>query len=80
MLKAQLRAYVETLADDEPGFLLRAQDQLAPDTVGDWMQRCEMMNVTNTNVPEAKIDGAERCQSEMRKWQDENPDSVKLPD
>jgi hypothetical protein len=48
-------------ADDEPIFILRAQDMTAPQTVLEWMQR-------NPQIGEAKFAEARDCADAMRAW------------
>lgn len=77
MLKADLLKYLEThVADDEPVFLLRAQDQIAPKGVNDWAGRC----MSNGKVPIEKINDGINVEMQMVDWQERNPDKVKLPD
>lgn len=51
-------------ADDEPLFVLRAQDMLGPEMVREWAYRAKVMG-----VPSEKIDEARRCADEMEDWQ-----------
>lgn len=77
MLKKDLIKYLEThVADDEPVFLLRSQDQLAPKAVGDWANRA----LGNGKVHVDKVNGAIADGMAMDDWQAKNPDKVKLPD
>lgn len=60
------KATCRTLAkvgDDEPIFVLRAQDRLAPHMVLDWAERAR-----GVGVPEEKCAEAERCAKAMWAW------------
>lgn len=52
-------------ADDEPVFVLRAQDYIAPWAVKSWVSHALATN----RVPSAKIEEAMRLCDQMRKWQ-----------
>lgn len=60
---------------DEPIFVLRAQDKLAPDVVDYWSTRA-----AGRDVDQSAVDSASKCADEMDEWQENNPDKVKLPD
>jgi hypothetical protein len=62
-----------SVADDEPTFLLRAQDRCAPATVRDWAQRAR-----NLGASEEKARGAMDIALEMEKWQQTH--AAKVPD
>jgi len=62
-------------ADDEPVFILRAQDALAPDVIDYWANKV-FTKARTTDVPKAKEAIAEA--HEMRAWQARN--KSKLPD
>lgn len=49
------------VADDEPIFVLRAQDVSAPVVILEWM-RC------NPQIPESKMREAFECAEAMRRW------------
>ena len=51
-------------ADDEPVFVLRAQDMLAGGLVDDWADLAE----ENGNCPSEKIDEARALAEQMRAW------------
>jgi hypothetical protein len=51
-------------ADEEPLFVLRAQDMLAPEMVREWAYRAKVMG-----TPIEKIDEARRCADQMEDWQ-----------
>lgn len=61
-------------ADDEPVFVLRAQDICAPGTIEDWCNRVELMTKRATD----KTQGARVHAAEMRDWQSRN--QIKIPD
>jgi hypothetical protein len=60
---------------DEPVFILRAQDILAPRVVVRWAHLAEQ-----ANAPLDKVQGALRCAKQMADWQAQHPDRVKVPD
>ena len=59
--------------DDEPTFLLRAQDRVAPATVRDWAHRARNLGASNE-----KVSGAMDIALEMERWQNRN--GAKTPD
>lgn len=64
---------LEKVGHDEPCFLLRAQDRLAPKAVTDWAVRAEAAGVNP-----AKILEAVQCSMDMENWQKDH--ITKLPD
>ena len=71
--------------EDEPLFLLRGQDAVAPRAVDAYVRRCAGGVLTGDgsglNHPGlAHIDGAHRAYRALRDWQTEHPDRVKVPD
>lgn len=64
---------LKKVAPDEPIFVLRAQDQLAPLVLGYWI---EMAKADGT--PQEKLDEAEKCQDAMILWGREH--GTKVPD
>lgn len=58
---------------DEPVFVLRAQDMLAPEIVREWAYRAQA-----AGTPEEKVSEARRCADRMEDWQIQN--SKKVPD
>ena len=60
-------------AVDEPVFVLRAQDKLAPVLVEEWASLAELHG-----TPPAKVIGARQLAREMRNWQKNN--KAKYPD
>mgnify|MGYP001593998333 CR=1 FL=1 len=65
---------LQNVKDDEPIFVLRAQDFLAPDLVEFWAQRAEIHG-----SPHGKIAEARAVAAEMRAWQQEHGGG-KVPD
>lgn len=49
------------VAEDEPIFVLRAQDLTAPDTIMAWIAK-------NPELPKDKLAEALRCAQAMRQW------------
>ena len=64
MIKAELIAYLSKLPDDEPVFLLRAQDVTAPDVMVDWVLGAERAGCTN----QQKLADALQLSVKMREW------------
>lgn len=71
-------------ADDEPVFILRAQDQFAPlivllwaMTIDDAAQRGEFSLTPRLAL---KLGEAKELSARMRDWQDRHRDRVKVPD
>lgn len=60
---------------DEPIFVIRAQDVLAPVIV-----QLYALHATVKHVDKAKVASVRRCAQEMRNWQALHPDKVKVPD
>ena len=67
------RGCIAKAADDEPVFVLRAQDKFAPDVVRGWAALAKA-----AGVPLEKRLEAELLAIEMEAWQQEN--AVKVPD
>lgn len=63
-------------ADDEPIFILRAQDKLAPALIEEWAERLYAAAPFNTATE--KIDEARALATKMRMWQVIN--HSKVPD
>ena len=55
---------LEKAADNEELFVLRAQDQSAPQTVALWIAA----NITNSECPDDKLREALDCALRMRRW------------
>ncbi len=66
--------YAQSLGDNEPIFILRAQDMIAPAVVREWAYQARRYGVN-----EEKIDGARRIADKMEDWQWEN-DKRKVAD
>jgi len=60
-------------ADDEPVFILRAKDRLAPGTVEAWAGRLQELAEDSPKAAEAL-----QLAAEMRRWQSKN--GAKTPD
>ena len=60
---------------DEPVFILRAQDILAPRVVVRWAHLAEQ-----AGSPQDKVRGALQLAKRMADWQVDNPQRVKVPD
>lgn len=54
---------LEKAKDDEPIFVLRAQDKLAADTVRHWIQLAR-----DHGTPQATLQEAEECVLAMERW------------
>jgi hypothetical protein len=65
-----------TFPADEPLFLLRGQDALAPDMVREYAIRADDPSAVNEEHRRAAWDAAD----EMREWQAQHSDRVKVPD
>lgn len=63
------------LGEDEPVFVLRARDVVAPGTVERYAQDCEFYG-----APTEHVESIRRAAVALQKWQDANPDLVKTPD
>ena len=59
-------------ADDEPLFVLRAKDPLAPQLVEAWADRAELEGVELAKIQEARV-----CADDMREWASVNLDDHK---
>lgn len=62
-------------ADDEPIFVLRAQDKLAPSMVRTWAATAAVYK-----CDPAKVQEAYELADKMDAWQRENADKAKYPD
>jgi len=54
---------IRRIPDDEPIFILRAQDKLAADVVREWCRRAEVAGVRSSKVATARM-----LADEMDKW------------
>jgi hypothetical protein len=61
--KAQLLETIEKMGKDEEGFLLRAQDPLAPNLVLYWAGAAAARGVSPAKVTEAR-----ECAGRMKAW------------
>jgi hypothetical protein len=75
MTKAEAIEYLNKIPEDEPVFVLRAQDKTATHVVFMWAACAEL-----AGAPEVKVDGACRQAVHMSQWQEKNRDKVKVPD
>jgi len=64
---------LERAADDEPIFVLRARDLIAPETVREWAYRA-----AKAGAPREKVVEARACADAMEDWQLEH--DRKVPD
>lgn len=74
MTKEEARNFLEKLGVDEPVFILRGQDALAPEIVREWAYRARKMKVSQN-----KVSGARLVASQMEDWQ-QDFDTKKIPD
>lgn len=63
----------QPIGEDEPVFILRAKDVLAPDLLDEWARR-----LRGVNGDERTAERVERWAHVMRAWQDRN--GAKVPD
>ncbi len=73
--KIQLLEYLKKVPDDEPLFLLRAQDDLAPSAIIRWIERA-----VEEGVSDKKVFSAETHLHDFGTFQRIFPERVKLPD
>lgn len=66
---------IEGIPDDEPIFILRAQDKAAPQTINQYAE-----NAIRAGSPTEHAAAARRVSSTMREWQQENEEKVKAGD
>jgi hypothetical protein len=64
---------LQKAAEDEPIFVLRAQDTLAPELVREWADRAE-----DAGTPSEKVEEARDLARQMEDWQAAN--TSKVPD
>lgn len=71
-------------ADDEPIFVLRAQDATAPMAVRNWIDGVVVQHYRDGQVMSvklrSKLEEARRLAVRMEQWQRANPHLVKVPD
>jgi len=73
MTKSEAIEYLEKIEEDEPVFILRGQDKVAPEAISLWVCKAGMMNAK----PE-KLKGAMDVRVQMLDWQAQN--LCKVPD
>lgn len=61
--------------DDEPVFILRGQDRATPQTIMEYAN-----NAVTVGADAEHAERAREASSELRRWQEANPDRVKIPD
>lgn len=66
---------LKKIGDDEPIFVLRANDKLAPGIVASWV-----WEALDAGVFREKVAEVEKLIDQMEAYQKANPDRVKLPD
>lgn len=64
---------------DEPIFVLRGQDALAPGGVRNY-RNIVRQSIGHAERPQEWWDDLDNCAHEMLRWQNEHPDKVKMPD
>lgn len=69
------KCFIKANQNDEPTFTLRAQDELAPYAILEWIRRA-----TNAGVNAEKLVDARNDYKAFIEWQNKHPDSVKKPD
>jgi hypothetical protein len=62
------------IPDDEPVFLLRAQDSTMCPTLSAYHSAC-----TRAGSPQQHLDAIERAYTRVADWQEAHPDRVKTP-
>lgn len=75
-------------ADDEPLFILRATDPLAPHVINVWIAIASMTDLATRglkdkgthSINDTKIQSAIDLRNRMIGWQGEYPNKVKMPD
>lgn len=64
------------IPEDEPIFILRGQDVIAPDAIRAYARKCKLMGF----VSQRFTSQVEVCADEMASWQGANRERVKTPD
>jgi hypothetical protein len=88
MTPSEALDYIAKIPPTEPVFVLRAKDAFAPSVIMAWSSLVgspvpkEGSSAMKLASPEslAKSDRARKLAEEMRKWQEENYEAVKIPD
>jgi len=75
MTRDEAIEYLKGMSEDEPVFVLRAQDKVAPATVLTWALMAELVG-----APREKCWGATSQARAMEDWRENNSDKVKVPD
>jgi hypothetical protein len=75
MTKEYLRRLAEHIPDDEPVFVLRARDFLAPGAISDWMDAARHREVASSKIKAAGKDLAAFAQFQL-----DHPERCKFPD
>jgi hypothetical protein len=73
-LSDELHALLADLPEDEPIFVLRAQDRVAPMAVRSWIMYAERCGADDPTVSSGV-----RTETHMILWQENNPLRVKVP-
>lgn len=63
------------IGEDEPVFMLRAQDALAADAIRHYIELCK-----SVDRPPVHIENSVRALEHIEDWQSAHPDLVKYPD
>lgn len=63
------------IPDDEPIFILRAQDRAANETILDYEQ-----NAKDEGATPQFLDGVQDALAKFEQWQGSHPDALKIPD
>lgn len=66
---------IGNIPDDEPVFVLRAQDVVAMNTLENYAHQAEVMGAKKSFVKDVLA-----VRDSFQKWQDDNDDKVKVPD
>ena len=75
MTRDEAIRYLQGIPEDEPVFVLRAQDKTAPHIVLMWSGCADLVG-----SPANKVRGAADLSLIMALWQSRNKDKVKVPD
>jgi hypothetical protein len=75
MTRDEAIEYLKKIPEDEPVFVLRAQDKTSTHVVFMWAACAEL-----AGTPEEKVEGACFQALSMSQWQKANKDKVKVPD
>jgi hypothetical protein len=75
MTRNEAIKYLQGIPEDEPVFVLRAQDKVAPAVVAVWGVMADF-----AGSPREKYLGSDTQALVMAQWQQKNEDKVKVPD